>query len=347
LFRKTLQLQVVFLCLRQPSTSPFYSNYFNFTDANGNIRYSLTHAVFPGPGTGELVFRGATFNFKATNKVLFSGNVGIGTLTPSAKLEVKGGDFLLKATNNDPGDVIFQKSNGSQMGRIWTNEASGGRLHFSSKDNTADMTIDYLGRVGIGTLTPKGKLNITEQHLDIYTSAGTSSGFTKDGLTVRANPDQGYSTLRIKSGHGPNTDRGLLNITRQENSLFYVRADGNVGIGTPTPQNKLSVNGHIWAKEIKVKLTDGADWVFEDNYYLRPLSEVAEFIAKNKHLPEIPSADDFRKNDLKVSEMTNKLLQKIEELTLYAIEQEKLLQLQEEKNKSLEERLAKLELLLN
>jgi len=266
LFRKTLQLQVVFLCLRQPSTSPFYSNYFNFTDANGNIRYSLTHAVFPGPGTGELVFRGATFNFKATNKVLFSGNVGIGTLTPSAKLEVKGGDFLLKATNNDPGDVIFQKSNGSQMGRIWTNEASGGRLHFSSKDNTADMTIDYLGRVGIGT---------------------------------------------------------------------------------PTPQNKLSVNGHIWAKEIKVKLTDGADWVFEDNYYLRPLSEVAEFIAKNKHLPEIPSADDFRKNDLKVSEMTNKLLQKIEELTLYAIEQEKLLQLQEEKNKSLEERLAKLELLLN
>jgi len=85
---------------------------------------------------------------------------------------------------------------------------------------------------------------------------------------------------------------------------------GNVGIGTNTPKNKLSVNGHIWAKEIKVMLEDGADWV-----------------------------DEFRKNDMKVSEMTNKLLQKIEELTLYAIQQDK-------ENKKLRERVKKIEKLL-
>ena len=124
---------------------------------------------------------------------------------------------------------------------------------------------------------------------------------------------------------------------------------GNLGIGTTAPKNKLSVNGTVWAKEVKVTLTDAADWVFEDDYHLRPLSEVAHFIQENKHLPEIPSAEEFRKNDLKVSEMTNRLLQKIEELTLYTIAQEEQLQRQEEelKNmKTLEQRLSKLESLL-
>ena len=86
------------------------------------------------------------------------------------------------------------------------------------------------------------------------------------------------------------------------------------------PQNTLSVNGSIWAKEIKVSFTEGADWVFEDDYNLRPIEEVERFVKENKHLPEIPSADEFRKNDLNVAEMHNKLLQKIEELTLYVIE---------------------------
>jgi len=58
-------------------------------------------------------------------------------------------------------------------------------------------------------------------------------------------------------------------------------------------------------------LTDGADWVFEDDYDLKPLPEIEKIIKTNKHLPEIPSTDDFRKNDVKVSEVTNKLLQKM------------------------------------
>ena len=104
-------------------------------------------------------------------------------------------------------------------------------------------------------------------------------------------------------------------------------ATGNIGIGTNrNPQNKLSVQGTIWAREVKVSLTDGADWVFEDDYNLRSLTEVETYIKENKHLPEIPSAEEFRNNDMKVSEMTNKLLQKIEELTLYTIAQEKEIQ---------------------
>lgn len=262
----------------------FYNQGLYFKNGTSTV-YSISYGVYPSQGSGELYFRGRTFNFQATDKVTFSGNVGIGaSYNKDKKLYVNGDshitgnlgvdnglsineskDLKFIADDNDAGDVIFEKNNGDQMGRIWTNDSNGGRLHLSSKDNNADLTIDYRGYVGIGTLEPK---------------------------------------------------------------------------------NKLSVNGHIWAKEIKVKLTDGADWVFEEDYNLKPLEEVEAFIKANKHLPEIPSADDFRANDMKVSEMTNKLLQKIEELTLYTIAQEKLLQLQAEKNKALEARLAKLELLL-
>ena len=130
-------------------------------------------------------------------------------------------------------------------------------------------------------------------------------------------------------------------------SDISINSGGDVGIGTNNPKNKLSVNGTIWAREVVVSLTDGADWVFEDDYKLKTLAEVEAFIKRNKHLPEIPSADDFRANDMKISEMTNKLLQKIEELTLYTIDQEKQLESQKNKNKELEARLTKLEALLN
>ncbi len=153
------------------------------------------------------------------------------------------------------------------------------------------------------------------------------------------------------SAHGKLAVKGV--------SLF----DGKVGIGTRNPKNELSVKGTIWAQEVIVSLTDAADWVFADDYKLKPLVEVEAFIKRNKHLPEMPSANDFRANDMKVSEMTNRLLQKIEELTLYTIEQEKQLKQQtkqlkqqtkkleeidalKKQNKALEARMAKLEALL-
>ncbi len=121
---------------------------------------------------------------------------------------------------------------------------------------------------------------------------------------------------------------------------------GNIGIGTTSPKNKLSVNGTIWAKKVKVRLSDAADWVFDTDYDLPTLTEVAAYIKENKHLPEVPSAEEFRANDMEVSAMTNMLLQKIEELTLYAIEQENKLKEQAvtlKKVAALEARLLQLE----
>lgn len=96
---------------------------------------------------------------------------------------------------------------------------------------------------------------------------------------------------------------------------------GKLGVGTTSPSYKLDVVGTIRANEIMVTTT-GADFVFADDYRLRPLSEVKTFIQENKHLPEIKSAQVMQENGVGINELQIQLLQKIEELTLYILQQE-------------------------
>jgi len=103
----------------------------------------------------------------------------------------------------------------------------------------------------------------------------------------------------------------------------YNFTNGNVGIGITNPQSKLAVNGTITAKEIKVTLTGWPDYVFGKNYNLMPLKELEQFITKNSHLPEIPSAAEVEENGVQLGEMNAILLKKIEELTLYILQLEK------------------------
>jgi len=140
---------------------------------------------------------------------------------------------------------------------------------------------------------------------------------------------------------------GKTEVTHTFNKTIFMATDryGNVGIGTLSPQAKLDVKGTIRAKEVKIEMGagEGADFVFESDYNLKPLSEVEAFVRENKHLPEIPSAKQMQAEGLNVNEMQIKLLQKVEELTLYVIEQQKQLEEQKGKNKELEERIKHLE----
>lgn len=98
---------------------------------------------------------------------------------------------------------------------------------------------------------------------------------------------------------------------------------GKVGIGTVNPQYLLDVKGIIRATEVKIEHVDNfPDYVFSQGYKLRPLMEVSSFIKANGHLPEIPSAQEVKENGINLLEMNKKLLRKVEELTLYAIEQQ-------------------------
>ncbi len=123
-----------------------------------------------------------------------------------------------------------------------------------------------------------------------------------------------------------------------------------LGVGAPPTSGKmLTVNGAILAKEVEVS-TEAAYWpdyVFEEEYPLRKLSDVESFIKINKHLPDMPSAEEVEKDGVKLAEMNKLLLQKIEELTLYTIELEKKDKEKAQKVETLEKRLAKIEALLS
>ncbi len=109
-----------------------------------------------------------------------------------------------------------------------------------------------------------------------------------------------------------------------------------MGIGTTNPGSyKLAVNGKIRAKDVVVE-TGWSDFVFEDDYELKPLNEVEIFIQTHKHLPDIPSAEEVSENGVALGDMQALLLQKIEELTLYMIEMDK-------ENQALKARVAELE----
>ncbi|MEO1050054.1 MAG: hypothetical protein AAFX87_05495 [Bacteroidota bacterium] len=180
------------------------------------------------------------------------------------------------------------------------------------------------GNTGLGTTSPtqkldvRGKVNITNSGggfdiLKISAYGATSLPSVVIGTANNA-PGVGYLALKQAS-------TGTNRILFDANSNSYIN-HGNFGIGTTNPTYKLSVNGTIRAKEVIVE-TGWSDFVFEEDYRLRTLKEVEAYINENGHLPEIPSAKEVEENGVKVGEMESKLLQKIEELTLYLIEKEK------------------------
>ncbi|MNE41349.1 hypothetical protein D3C87_511350 [compost metagenome] len=99
--------------------------------------------------------------------------------------------------------------------------------------------------------------------------------------------------------------------------------NGNLGIGIETPGEKLSVNGNIRAREIKVETNNWPDYVFKSDYKMPLLSETEQFIKTHGHLPDVPKAEEVETNGVPLGEMNKILLKKIEELTLHVIELDK------------------------
>ena len=144
---------------------------------------------------------------------------------------------------------------------------------------------------------------------------------------------------------------GSLSFGNQNTEYMRVAADGKVrvadgSINLPTPSGyRLFVQEGILTEKVKVAVrttSNWADYVFAEDYELMPLEEVEQFTKENKHLPNVPCAEEMVTEGLDVAKMDAKLLEKIEELTLYLIEQNKKL---EEQSKKFEEQNKKIETL--
>lgn len=212
------------------------------------------------------------------------------------------------------------------------------------------FVIDNAGRVGIGTSAPSltTKLDVRG---NIYINSGVDDNHIYWGshnMTMGTPPDEySHNHLSLKPGGSTSgelySNFSMYHAYNKENIVEKVRLrtsgssfilGGNLGIGMDNPAYLLDVKGTIRAAEVRVEsLTQFADFVFDKEYALPKLSDVHGYILAKGHLPEIPSASEVKENGISLVDMQVKLLQKIEELTLYAIDQQKRIELLEQELK--------------
>ncbi|MFT3739677.1 MAG: hypothetical protein QM786_13035 [Breznakibacter sp.] len=249
--------------------------------------------------------------WNGSNPVLLNdstANVGIGTSEPNARLHIKGiGDQDLLLENA----TIGMAPEGSKyadlvLGR-WedyfldlTNWGWGARAAATALRISANQTEGKEATLAL----VRGKYPNVE-FLDLYNNGYDDA--RQFGIRIQKRGSGEYNDFVFDQYDG-----------RTFSPLMVLKKNGNVGIGTNAPLAKLDVSGSIRATEIKVEAKT-ADFVFDEDYDLKPLAEVEQYIKEHKHLPNIPGAMEMESNGVDLAKMNMLLLQKVEELTLYLI----------------------------
>ncbi len=292
------------------------------------------------------------------------GLVGIGTATPDPKsgMHMYQNRYTLYGPNTTWGAYLQVGGNGRTTANASV-VATNGNLHLDSKEehhlylNHYSKGNTYLntqgGLVGIGTATPdpKSGMHMYQNRYTLYGPNTTWGAYLQVGGNGRTTAN---ASVVATNGnlHLDSKEKHHLYLNHYSKGNTYLNTQGgNVGIGTTDTKGfKLGVKGKIAAEEIMIALHDQwADFVFYDNYELPTLDEVESHIKEKGHLKDIPSAEEVKENGVFLGEMDAKLLQKIEELTLYTIQQEKKIRKLEKENlelKSVSDRVLEIEKLL-
>lgn len=207
---------------------------------------------------------------------------------------------------------IYQQKDGNA---VMKNNNTTGNFIFGAGGGTERMRITPEGTVGIGITTPSALLHLRKDILGgTYLRVQNNQNDFSSTAGIMLTTLNGNWKLDAKRGTGFSFSAPTVN------DVLYIANSGNVGIGTIAPQSKLSVNGEVTARKMRVTQAGWADFVFEPGYQLPTLAELASYIKEHRHLPDIPSANEIEKDGMDVGSMNQKLLQKIEELTLYVIQ---------------------------
>ncbi len=260
-----------------------------------------------------------------TQDIFVSGNIGIGIEQPESPLHVNG--IIRSKGIICEGDISTTNLTGTEG--TFSNLAISSKLGIGVDSPSEALEVTGNGifsghiesnSIETGDIVSTGNLSL-QNNMYINGNASITGSISAEKLTV--------NTIESSSGV----------LAMNEISTQNINVEEGLTIGTEDlPEDyMLAVNGNVIAEKIKVRLfADWPDYVFADNYKLKSISSLEKFIQTNNHLPGMPSAKEMEKEDVDLGEMQVKLLEKVEELTLYIIELNK-------ENEALKERITQIE----